>query len=131
MENFTVRLKVKIPGNEYKILRILSEKLNSNPKKIIEDNLSFIIKNKNFLKPTEETREDDSIIHPDIPLNEHDSLEIIAKEKNTNIESLVASAVSLIILENKDLLLEIAEKNPDKCDSIKNELSNLEKTIIQ
>jgi hypothetical protein len=57
MENFTIRLKVKIPGNEYKILRILSEKLNSNPKKIIEDNLSFIIKNKNFLKPTEETRE--------------------------------------------------------------------------
>jgi hypothetical protein len=127
----TEQLDVKIPSNERKLLQMIRDKLNKDLNNILEDNISFILNNVDlFNTKLRRVKSSDSTIKPKISLEEYDSLNEIAKKRHTSIEKLIASAVPLIILKYKDVLLETAEEHPNKSEFIKNELDNLENDFL-
>lgn len=67
----------------------------------------------------------------DVPIPEYETLKDLADEKGTSIRGLVREGVNLIIVENNDLLITMAEKaNKDakaKSDNILGVLSTLKR----
>lgn len=132
----TEPLEVKIPPDEYKLLQMVSDKISrrreSGLNKLLENNIFFILIEVDLSNTKlRRVKKDDSTINPNISIGEHDSLNEIAKERHTSVEKLIASAVPLIILKYKDVLLEYAEERPFESDFIKEELFNLEKEYGQ
>jgi len=67
----------------------------------------------------------------DVPIPEYETLKELAEEKGTSIRGLVREGVNFVILENKDLLMIMAEKTnqeaKEKSDNILGVLSTLKK----
>lgn len=67
----------------------------------------------------------------DVPIPEYETLKELADEKGTSIRGLVREGADLIIIENRDLLIKMAEQSTEaakeKSEKIHNVLSNLDK----
>lgn len=67
----------------------------------------------------------------DVPDNKYEILKQIAEEKSSSIRALVREGVDLIILDNRSLLNEMAERSQKEAEqkslNIKDVLSSLEK----